>query len=144
KVILREKINDRRGARAGRAPGDVARIILDAGANAHFLHHFEVVFGPLLDALSFEQFAALFEPRDAFAELLADGEDGAFHLVAGGDELFSRENRDRLGQFNFVSGQRLETRETLDLLAEKFHTQRVFAPGGTDFHRVAAHAEIAA
>jgi hypothetical protein len=43
----------------------------------------------MLDALGFEQLAVLFEPGDAVAEFLADGEDGALHLVAGGDELFA-------------------------------------------------------
>ncbi len=92
-IIVREKIEQRGRPRAGRAVGDVARIIFDAGAKAHFLHHFQVVFRAHLDALGFEQFAVLLKLRDAVAEFLADGEDGALHLVAGGDELFRRENR---------------------------------------------------
>ena len=95
-IIVREKIKQRARLRTGRASGNVPRIILNAGANAHFLHHFKVVFRPLLDALGFEQFAVLLKPRDAFAEFLADGENGALQFVAGCDELFSGKNGDRV------------------------------------------------
>ena len=45
-------------------------------------------------------------------------------------------------RLDLVAGQRLEARDALDFLAEKFHAQAVLASGGADFHRVAAHAEI--
>jgi hypothetical protein len=43
----------------------------------------------MLDALGFEQLAVALKPGDALAQFLADGQDGALHLVAGGDELLS-------------------------------------------------------
>ena len=141
---MREKIEQRAGPRAGRAAAEVARVIFDAGAEAHFLHHFQVVFGAHLDALGFEQLAVLLEPGDALAQFLADGQNGAFHLVAGRDELFGRENGDGVERFDLVSRQRLEAGEALDFVAEKLDAQPVLAPGGTQFHRVAAHAELAA
>ena len=43
-----------------------------------------------------------------------------------------------------MARQRLEPRDFLDFIAEKLQAQAILAPGRPDFHRVAAHAEIAA
>ena len=57
---------------------------------------------------------------------------------------FPGKNGHGVERFNLVSGQRLEAGEPLDFVAEKFDAQAVLASGGTNFHRVAAHAEVAA
>ena len=142
--VVREKINHRRGPRAGRAVGDVPGIILDAGTEAHLLHHFQIVFRPHLDALGFEQLAVFLEMHDAFAQFFADGQRGAFHFVAGGDELFRRKNHRVGGRFQLVACERIEARDAFDLLAEEFDAQGVLAAGGAEFNRVAAHAKLAA
>ncbi len=58
-VIAGQVIDQRPGGRASRALVQVARIVLDAGAVAHFAQHLQVVAGALLDALRFEQFVLL-------------------------------------------------------------------------------------
>ena len=98
-IILREKIEQRGWARTGRATGDVAGVIFDAGAETHFLHHFQIVFGAHLDALGFEQFAVFLKPRDALAQFFADGQDGRLHLICWRDELFGGINHDRVQAF---------------------------------------------
>ena len=50
---------------AGPAAGEIARIVLDAGAGAGRLHHFEVEDGALLEALRFEQAAGVVELVEA-------------------------------------------------------------------------------
>jgi hypothetical protein len=53
--IVRD-VFEQRGRRLARlAAGEVARIVLDAGAAAGRLHHFEVVEGALLQPLRFQQ-----------------------------------------------------------------------------------------
>ena len=79
------------GREPGGRPADVARIIFDAGAEAHFLHHFQIEFRAHLDALRFEQFAVRLEPRDAVAQFLADGQDARASFCLRRDELFRRE-----------------------------------------------------
>jgi len=144
KVVVREKVEQGGGRGAGRTAGDVARVVLDAGAKAHLFHHLEVVFGAHLDALGLEELAVFLKPDDAFAQFLADGEGGDLELVVGGDELFGGEDGDGGEVFDFVAGEGFEAGEALDLLAEKFEAQAVLAPGGTDLHGVAANAEVAA
>jgi hypothetical protein len=43
----------------------VAAVVFDAGGEAHFAQHFQVVEGALLDALRFQEHVALFEVGDA-------------------------------------------------------------------------------
>ena len=70
--ILREKIEEREGLRARRPAGEMPRVILDPVAEAHLLHHLEIVFRAHLQALRLEQFAVLLEPDDALVQLLPD------------------------------------------------------------------------
>ena len=62
---------------AGFAAGEVARIVLDAGAGAGGFHHLEIEQGALLEALGFEEAAGAVELLQARGELGLDGLDGA-------------------------------------------------------------------
>jgi hypothetical protein len=84
---LLEEIQQRAGRGTGFAAGEMAAVVLDALAEAHLLHHLDVILRAHLDALRFEQFAFLLEPRHALLGLLADFHDGFAQLVAGRDEL---------------------------------------------------------
>ena len=143
-VILREKIEQGARARPRRPAGKVPRVILDAGAEPHFLHHLEVVFGAHLEALGFEQFPLLFELGDPFAQLRTYRQQRRPELFGRQDELLARINGNGLKRFERPARQRVEARQALDLVAEKLQPQTVFAAGGADFDGVAAHAELAA
>ncbi len=142
--VGRKEIDDGGRTRTGRTLGDVARVILDAGAEAHLLHHLQIVFRAHLDALGLEQLAFLLEPRDAIAQFLADGEDGAFKFLGRGDELFSGINGDGVVLLQRITKQRIEARDAIDLVPEEFDTQAVLRIAGAQFHGVTAHAEFAA
>ena len=55
--IVGQVFEQRRRRFAGPAAGEIARIILDAGAGAGRLHHLEVEDGALFEALRFQQAA---------------------------------------------------------------------------------------
>jgi hypothetical protein len=59
----------------------VARVVLDARAEAHLLEHLEVVHGALLEALALEQLAGRGQLGQPRAQLLADVADRALELV---------------------------------------------------------------
>ena len=143
-VILREEVQEGAGARAGRAGGQVPRVILDAGAEPHLLHHLQVVFGAHLDPLRLQQFAVLLEPRDALAQLLPNGQHRRPQLGRGGDELLARVNGHGFQRLQLVAGQRLKPGDALNLVPEELHPQSVLAAGGAELHRIPAHAELAA
>ena len=56
---------------AGLAAGEIARIVLDAGAGAGRLQHLEVEAGALLQPLRLQQAAGLLELGEAELQLLA-------------------------------------------------------------------------
>ena len=70
--VLREVV-DERGRRLARvAAREVARVVLDAVAEAHLLHHLEVVHGALLEALLLEEAPCLVVEVEPLAQLVAD------------------------------------------------------------------------
>src|SRR5207247_8436432 len=84
------QIIDQGGWRLARlAPREVARVVLDALAEAKLRQHLEVEARALLDALRLDQAARLLEELDAAAQLRLDRLDGAQrglarrHVVAG-------------------------------------------------------------
>ena len=72
--------------------GEVAGVVFDAFAEAHFVEHFEVETGALFDALLLD--GALFagEKFDAFAQFFFDGLAGAQDGVARGNVVAGRED----------------------------------------------------
>ncbi len=69
------------GVLPGGAAAEMAGVVLDALAEAHLLHHLEVILRAHLDALGLEQLALLLELRDALLQFRADGDDGPAQLV---------------------------------------------------------------
>ncbi len=63
----------------------MARIIFDAGADADFDEHFEIVFGAGEEALGFEELALAAEVEDLLVELFADVFDGGLQAILGHD-----------------------------------------------------------
>ena len=60
------------GFEPGGRPDKMPRIILDAVAEAHLLHHLEIVFRAHFEPLRLEQFALRFELDDALVQFVAD------------------------------------------------------------------------
>ena len=127
------------------APGQIARIVLDAGAAAGRLDHFEIVGGALLEPLRLQQLALGEELVEADLQVALDLLDRLQqgrprrHVMAVGVDL------DRLQRGGLLAGQRVDLVDRLDLVAEQRD-----APGAVlvmrreQFDRVAAHAEGAA
>ena len=130
---------------AGFAAGQIARIVLDAGARAGRLDHFDIVLRALLEPLRFEQPALAVQFVEADLEVALDLLDrlqqrrARRHVMAVGVDL------DRLQRGGLLAGQRVDFVDRLDLVAEQRE-----APGAVlvmrreDFDRVAAHPERAA
>jgi hypothetical protein len=143
-VILGKEIEEDMGSRAGRPAGQMSGIIFDAGAEAHFEHHFEVIFGARFNALGFEEFAAGFEPGDAFGQFLADGEGCPFDFVHGGDELFGRIDGEGGELLEGMAGKGIEAGQTLELVSEELEAEGVLGVSRAQFDGIAADAELAA
>ena len=73
--VLGEVVDERGRRVAGLAAGEVARVVLDAVAEAHLLEHLQIVHGPLLEPLLLEEAAVLVVEVEPVAELVADRRD---------------------------------------------------------------------
>ena len=130
---------------AGLAPGQEARVVLDAGAAARGLDHLDVEIGALLQALGLQQLARLVELLQPDLQLLLDqlhrlGEGGLRRdIVAVGVELDLRQIDHAL------AGEGIELADRFDLVAEERELPGpVFHMGGEDLQGIAADAEGAA
>ena len=130
---------------AGFAAGEVAAVILDAGAGAGGEHHLHVEVDALLEALGFEQFAVLAEVGEAVREFVFDGADGLFErharrdVVRVGVDFHGRHGR------GLAAGEGIELVDALDFVAEEGEAPAaVFQVRGPEFDGVAADAEHAA
>ena len=143
--VVGEEVEQGAGGGAGDAAGEVAGVVFDALAEAHFLHHFDVVFGAHFDALGFEEFAFFFKPGDAFVEFGADGDDGAAEFVGGGDELFGGVEG-VVGDFEGDgAGKDVNDGNAIDFVAKELDADGFgIEVGGDNFDDVAAGAEGAA
>jgi hypothetical protein len=123
--IARQVVDERGRGLPRRASREVARVVLDALAEAQLVHHLEVEVRPLLQALELEQLALALEPVEPLAQLHLDGLDRAQHrgarrhVVALGVE---GEARDAMQQ---LPGQRIEQRERLDHVVVERDPQRL-------------------
>ena len=83
KKILGHVVEQRGRGFAGKAAGEMARIVFDAVAIADGAYHLHVKHGALPDALRFDVFAFLFQLGLPPGELFENAADGALFLLGG-------------------------------------------------------------
>ena len=120
------------------------RIVLDAGGEAHRLHHLEVVGRPHLQPLRFEELVLRLEFAQPLLQLVFDPADGRGHPALTGDVVAGGEDVDRILVAYDLPGQRVEGLQGFDLVTEEFDAQRELFVLRDDLDGVAAHAEGAA
>ena len=143
--VIREIVEERIRRLAGFAAGEVARIVFDARAVAHFFHHFHIVARALFQTLCFQEMAAVLEDLQAFIQFLTDRPQGPFHLVLRGDIVAGRVNGDVLAFGNDFAGKDVDFRQPVDFVAEHFDADDGLVEGSReDFDRISVDAEGAA
>jgi len=113
-------------------------------SRSHFLHHFQVVFGPHFDALGFEQLALCLEPGDAPAQFLADGKQGGPQLFGGPSRIVWPGKSTPFWSVSVFSPVRGSKRDNRSISSPKNSTRNASSrPAGHNSTGVAAHAELA-
>ena len=141
-VVVREVVEEAVGALAGWTSGEMAAVVLDAGAVADLLHHLDVEERPLLQALRRHHVALVAQHGQAPPQLLLNRGDGALHLIFGRDENLGWVDRQNLFVADRLPGQRVDHAEGFDLVApERDAVGDVFEIRWENLHHVAAHAE---
>ncbi len=143
--VGRQVVDQRRRRIAGARAGQMARIVLDALAEAELGQHLEVEARALLQPLRLDQLVFLVEEVEPLAQLGLDRLDRAQHGVARRHVVARRIDREARNLLPHLAGQRIEILQRLDLVVEQFDAHRhlgVFRR--EDIDGVAAHAEGAA
>ena len=127
------------------APGQPARIVLDAGAASRRLDHLDVEIGALLQPLRFEQLAVGAEIGEAQDQLRLDALHRLLQRRARRDVVRIGVDLDAVERARGAAGQGIELGDAVDHVAEQLHPPgAVFIMRREDVDRVAAHAERAA
>ncbi len=143
--VVRHVFEQRRRRLARTASGEIARIVLDAGAASGRFHHFEIEGGALLQPLRFQKAALVVELVEPQLQLGLDRLDRLHQRRARRDIVRVGVDLDEFEFVLLVAGERIEFLNVFDGVAEQIH-----APGAVlivrreDVDDVAAHAEGAA
>ncbi len=139
--VRREVVEQRPRPRARLAPGQVARVVLDAGAVAELAHHLEVEGGALAEPGALEGPALRLELPDPLLHLGLDVDDGLLELVAGRHVVGRRVDVDLLALGQQLAGQRVQLGDPLDLVAEELDPDERLLRRRLELQRVAADPE---
>ena len=142
--IIREIIQQTVRGATGGTTVNVARVVLNAVAEAHLLHHFQVVGGAHAQTLRLQQFALGFEGLQALAQLILNGGDSLRHTLRASNIVACGEDVHLLFLANHLAGQRVQGVNRLNLITEELNADRVLLVHGDDFDGIAAHTERAA
>ncbi len=143
--VVGDELEEGRGRLARGAAGEVARVVLDAVADAGRLEHLEVEVGALFQALGLEQLALVHELVEALFQLDADLLDGLPERRLGRDVVAVGVDADAVHAAGALARERVELGDALELLAEEREAPgAVFQVGGPELEPVAADAEGAA
>ena len=120
----------------------MARIVFNAGAVAHLLHHLEVIISALLQTLCLQQSAMLIQLIQALVQLLADIIHSTFKVFAARYIVASRENRHMVALRQNLTRQHIELHNAVNLIIEHLNAHSLLAVGRrNNLNHVAAHTE---
>lgn len=132
----------------GRLPGgaaiEVSGVVFDAGTEADFLDHLDVVLRPGHEAVGFEETALALEALHLLFEFGVDAVEGALQLLLGEHVLNGGEDEETRGVGDDLHRDRVEDLEALDGIAEEFDADGDLLVCGVNLDDVASDAESAA
>ncbi len=117
--VIGEVFDEGRRRIAGRAAGEIARVIFNAGAHAGGGQHFKIEAGALVEALGLQELVLGFELREAGFEIGFDLLDRLLDRRAGRDVVGIGENAHAFEVVEFLAGERVEFCNFFDLVAEE-------------------------
>src|SRR5215211_328959 len=143
-VVVGEVVEERVGRRASRTPVEVARVVLDARAEAELAHHLQVVLRALAQPVSLEDLALSLKLGKASLKLGLDVLEGEGQPVLVCDEVGSRIDRKGVELAQDLTCKRVDLGHALDLVAEEGDAVDGVLVGRVYLEDVAAHPEGAA
>ena len=143
--VLGQVVGQRGGWCARGAASQMARVVLNAFAVAHFREHFQIEAGALLQALGLDQFALAHELFEPVGQLDLDGFHRHQHLLARRHVVAAGVDGKARDFLPDAPGQRVKKLQGLDLVVKQLDADRHLGVFGREYvNRVAAHAKGAA
>ncbi len=139
--VRREIVEQGPRARAGLAPGQVPRVVLDPRAVAELAQHLEVERRALSETRRLERAPLGLELADADLHLGLDVDDRLAQLVGRRHEVGRRVDVGLLALGEQLAGQRVDLRDPLDLVTEELDADDELLRRGLQLERVTADAE---
>src|SRR5699024_2659646 len=99
----------------------VAGVVLNAGAEPDLFNHLQVIFGTHAQALRFEQFAAIFQIREAFRKFFLDGFHSFGHALRTCNIVRGWEDAQLIDLLNHVAGDRVNVVKRINIIAKEFN-----------------------
>ena len=141
--IIREIVDQTERAHALCTAVEISRIVLDARAVAHLLYELEIIFYPLLQTLGFEILSDFLEILALCHHVVLDLADRLDAALLRGHEVARRVYRDFIEFFEECAADRIDHRNCIDLLAEEFDADGIFAVADAYVYSVSADTECA-
>ena len=141
--IVREIINEGEGPLAGFSAVKIAGVVLYAGAVAHLLDHFYVVFHALLEALGFQELANGLKVFHLFDQVVLDLAHGLGSLFLGSDKVLGGVEVNLVHLLKDGSAHRINKCNAVYLVSKELDAGCVVGSTQEDVHGVSAHAETA-
>ena len=143
--IIREIIYQRKRRFARLAPCQMSRIVFDAGAVAHFVHHFQIVVCALLKALSLQQLVMLIQVFQPFFQFNLYVLHRAFQILARSYIVRRRKNCHMRALRQHFTGQHVNFQYAVYLVVKHFYAHGFFViTGRNNFNNITTYAECTA
>ena len=121
---------------------DMHRIVLDAVAISHLLHHLKIKHRAHADSLGFEQFILRFEDFQSFCEFYLDVFDGYSHAFFACHIMRRREDDYFTQIAKGLARDRVDDAYALNGVTEHLETRHCFFIRRMHFDRVSAHTKV--
>ena len=139
--VVREVVEQGVGGLAGGAAVEVAGVVLDALAVADLAYHLHVVAGALLQALGFQEAAAVAKEGESVFELGLDECESALLLIRVGDVVGGGEDHAGLALVHDLARDWVDGGDLLDLVAEHLDAGDALFVHREDLQDITADAE---
>ena len=114
------QVVEQAGRRLARRPTrQIPRVVLDAGAIAHFVHHFQIEHGALLQPLRLHELARTVQVQKTRSQFGPDLLHRRLHPLLGSDVVGGGINRQAQHLAHHLAGERVEQTQAFDLIVEQ-------------------------
>ena len=140
--ILGKIIYQRKRRLTGLTSCQMTRIVFDAGAVAHLLHHLQIVIRALLQTLCLQQPAMLIQLIKTLFQLLANIIHSAFKILTTRNIVARRENCHMIALCQNLTRQHIKFHNAVNLVIEHFNAHSLFTVGcWNNLNHITAHTE---